>query len=306
MSTHRHHSGIALLYILMATAVLGAALAYASIELQRSVQRYSLLLDRAAAREMSFAPLLLTQSLLLRDLRTNQHDGANDRWWRLQQWQEFPIENGIIRLRLTPLDAYLSVNHLFTDTTRDPLFRQAFQRMIQSSKVPARTTDVLIDWIDPNTIPRRQGKESAFYAARQPFGYPTRNDEEQTYSFLRLIDGWTPELESHLRQHMGLIAVDTDYNINTLHQNALEALFPKAKSLFKAAEIRRTETYTDLATFLQDAGIEEEHDSIVKFGTRTNQFVLQAEVTYHGVTMRYSAYFNRQNNNADIEALIQQ
>jgi general secretion pathway protein K len=96
--------------------------------------------------------------------------------------------------------------------------------------------DAILDWRDPDDIPRPRGAEASYYASLRPPITP-RNGPFQSVAELRSVRGVTPDVYRTLEPHL---TVDGDglINVNTASQPVLLAL-PGIDALTAASIIRR-------------------------------------------------------------------
>jgi hypothetical protein len=109
-----------------------------------------------------------------------------------------PIESdsasSSIRFGLVDESSKANLNSIAGRIRDDKLDEQTAREILLG--LPAMTpegADAILDWLDPDDLPRRYGAESEFYANEEP-AYTAKNDRLDTFEELLLVRGVTTEL----------------------------------------------------------------------------------------------------------------
>jgi general secretion pathway protein K len=131
----------------------------------------------------------------------NQDDTMQDSWAKPYGPVEVETEVGL-EAQLTDEQAKFNVNSLIkADGSRDDDALKVFQRLLELSDLPPRWAGLIVDWIDPDTLPGPDGGEDSLYTGRRP-PHLTSNQLLSSISELQQMPGFTRELYLRLAPHI--------------------------------------------------------------------------------------------------------
>jgi len=153
---------------------------------------------------------------------TNNFDAYTEMWG--QPWENLPVADGSVSLRIEDLDAKLDVNRLVTDMGNiDVRFKNRFLLLFENLEITGgeELTDLLIDWLDPDSDPQPQGAENSYYEREK--GYSCGNGKLGSLDELLKIKGFTAELVEKIRPHLTVTGGEK-INVNTAGAVVLQTL----------------------------------------------------------------------------------
>jgi general secretion pathway protein K len=135
---------------------------------------------------------------------TNQDDSMADDWTIPYGPQE--IEPGIsMAAQLTDEQAKFNINTLVkADGTRNEDAFKVFARLLELSGVDKTWASLVLDWIDPDTMPQSDGGEDSLYTARQ-MPHLTANVLITSTSELLQIPNLTQEIYRKIAPHISAL-----------------------------------------------------------------------------------------------------
>lgn len=180
----------------------------------------------------------------------------------------YPIDGGLITGQLKDASNCFNINSV-VEFVRDGLVVKQdegaarYARLLNTLGIPegksVALTATLVDWLDSDSRPNRQGAEDYAYALKVP-AYRTANSLMADVTELRLVKGYTPELLARI-SHMLCARPDTEpaqLNVNALetkHAPLLIAAFGRELGLAQAEQLiaeRPSAGYRDLASFWRE------------------------------------------------------
>jgi len=111
------------------------------------------------------------------------------------------VSIGLIRGQLQDVQGRLNLNNLVLNGTVNEPAREQFQRLFELLEINPSMVDLLIDWIDPDTVPFNSGAEDGSYTGLDP-PYRPANNYFLDVSELRAIGGMEPEMYEALLPHV--------------------------------------------------------------------------------------------------------
>lgn len=228
--------GVALL-IAMIILALGASITSAVIW-QRSiaVERTALLQAQAQAYLYDLGAEAWVDQILTRSAGKN--DTLDSPW--AQQLPPLPIQGGALLGHVEDLQGRFNLNDLVdTQGHEDTVAFAAFQRLLSALGIDPGLADTILDWEDPDDIPRpSNGAETGYYSSLDP-PYASANQPFVSPTSLLLIKGITPKIYERLAPYVAALPLSTPINVNTASAPVIAALVPHM-SLEKARELVQT------------------------------------------------------------------
>ena len=111
------------------------------------------------------------------------------------------VSLGIIQGSLVDLQGRLNVNNLVSGNTVNADVKKQFEDLLAFLRLDPQLVDLLIDWIDSDTVPQGAGAEDGSYTALQP-PYRPANNYLLDISELRAIGGLDKESYEILLPHV--------------------------------------------------------------------------------------------------------
>jgi len=156
---------------------------------------------------------------------TGQTDTPQDSW--AQPVEPMEVETGImLEAKLEDLSGRFNVNSLVNPNgTRNENAAKVFSRLLELSGLDARFTDLVVDWIDPDTQPGPDGGEDGLYLAQTP-AHRAGNLTVTSLSELQQLPGFTREMYRKLAPHVTALPPSARaINVCTADGHVLDALF---------------------------------------------------------------------------------
>lgn len=299
----RRSAGAALL-----VAVLIMALASVlAVELLRALHldiARSASLDRdARSRALALGAESLARRALDRDSEREPAIDTNDSPWR-RAMGTLPVPGGSVTASLRDLDGRFNVNTLvLPDGGDDEAARARFERLLRVLGLEPRIGATLADWIDADTIVRRDGAEDPFYAGRRP-AYRAANRPLVHISELRLVAGVDADAFNALLPHVCALPVGARrINVNTASEAVLMSLLPgvdqpRARRLHSNGRAR----YSDTQQFRDSPALAGLDTGALhgRIKVRSDHFLLHARVRQQRRPRDYYALLQRDGTRYDV------
>ena len=223
-SFFRNDRGIALVTVLMATALVAILAVGMTSAQQLNIRRTTNLLEGDQALLMAQGLEEWAVQLLLRDRQDGNNDHLGENW--AMGLIPTSVENGSISGRIVDLQGRINLNNLsagnqqYSSQTQDIL-----ERLFNSCEVesPYNTVLALADWLDPDSETRPGGAEDQTYLLRQP-AYRTGNRLMISPTELMLVEGISPDNYQCLADQITTLRDATMININTANAMVIASL----------------------------------------------------------------------------------
>jgi len=219
------NQGVALLLALVVVAIATTLATNMWFKNQLSVSRANNLFQAYQAKHYSRGLMLWAGDILKKDYEVdeNPHDTNADAWH--QGVEGIVVENAILSGQLTGMNHKFNVNNLYRNNEVSEVHYQYFIRLLKELEIDISVADKIIDWIDPDSIPRPQGAEDFIYLAKA-LPHTTGSKPFQHISQLRLIDGLNIDAFNLLSQYVTVLPNNklTKMNINTIAAVMINAL----------------------------------------------------------------------------------
>ena len=244
--------GIALITVLLATALVAIMAVGMTSAQQISIRRTTSLLEGDQAMLLAQGLEEWAIQLLIRDRREGNNDNLGEDW--AMGLIPTSVENGTIAGQIIDLQGRININNL--NAGNEQIIAQTqdiLTRLFNICEVENAHNSVaaLGDWLDADSETRPGGAEDQTYLLRQP-AYRTGNRLMLSPSELRLIEGITPDNYQCLAGHVTALPYATAVNINTANAMVITALI-NGVTFAEAEEIIRDRPgsgYENTAAFL--------------------------------------------------------
>ncbi|MEY4879215.1 MAG: hypothetical protein RJB62_684 [Pseudomonadota bacterium] len=298
--------GVALITVLLLVAVMSALAVGVLEDIRFGLRRAANAETVGQAQWYALGAESLAE-IRIKNLDQDRFDGGA---WN-GRWLTFPIDNGVIRARLSDATNCFNLNSVVEGVsdqwTRRALGIAQFVTLLQEIGINEGEAhalgETLADWIDSDGARNTQGGEDDVYAdLLHP--YRTSGALLSETSELRAVRGFTPEIYARIRPFVcALPTADlSPININTLGVEdavLLTALTGGGLNVANAERLieSRPETgWTDSVTFWNEPLLQDhipEAAALEQVSTRTNYFALETEIDYAGNTTLSTALLEK-------------
>jgi general secretion pathway protein K len=292
-------SGAALIIVLFVVAMAASLAVKMNARLMVEVQRSSNLVLQQQARWYAMAGEALAKRVLIEVKKEkNDHIDLSQKW--AVETPPYPVEDGTIAGKIIDLQACLNLNAVRFEPQNNggtQTFNEAHKTLealldlipdlpIEESK--ETLADSVYDWLDVDSMPKRQGVEEGEYMSYS-IPYMTANNYFASVSELRLVRGFNPIVVEKLKPYVCVIPQSDTFKINV---NTLQA----EQSLLLAAMLNISESQADtiisqrpddgwdqLSKFISDAtqnGAQSLNDKDERFVTNSNYFEAHIKASF--------------------------
>ena len=263
------------------------------------VQRSSNLVLQQQARWYAMAGEALAKRVLIEVKKEkNDHIDLSQKW--AVETPPYPVEDGTIAGKIIDLQACLNLNAVRFEPQNNggtQTFNEAHKALealldlipdlpLEESK--ETLADSVYDWLDVDSMPKRQGVEEGEYMSYS-IPYMTANNYFASVSELRLVRGFNPIVVEKLKPYVCVIPQSDTFKINV---NTLQA----EQSLLLAAMLNISESQAEtiisqrpddgwdqLSKFISDAtqnGAQSLNDKDERFVTNSNYFEAHIKASF--------------------------
>lgn len=219
--------GVALVTALLVVALASIAATAMVHRLALDIRRGGNLMAMERAHQYARGMELWALDVLARDAEKSPGlDSRNEVWATALPPVEVP--EGRLGGQLEDLDGRFNLNNLVISGVRQSRQIERFRRLLEVLSLDPGLADRVVDWLDADTTPEREGAEDDLYGRLSP-AYRTANSAMADLSELRLIAGVDAEVFSRLAPHVAVLPVTgepTRINVNTATLPVLTALDP--------------------------------------------------------------------------------
>jgi general secretion pathway protein K len=298
----RNDQGIALVTVLMATALVAILAVGMTSAQQLNIRRTTNLLEGDQALLMAQGLEEWAVQLLLRDRQNGNNDHLGEDW--AMGLIPTSVENGSISGLIVDLQGRINLNNLRANNeTTNSQTQDILERIFNTCEVENayNTVQALADWLDSDSETRPGGAEDQAYLLRQP-AYRASNRLMVSPTELMLVEGITPGNYQCLADHIATLRVATMININTANAMVIAALVDTI-TLAEAKEIIRDRPdsgYANEAAFLAHpalAGTGMNSDGIALV---SNFFLVQGDAFFGNAEIHLNTVLARQSATVEI------
>lgn len=292
-------SGAALIIVLFVVAMAASLAVKMNARLMVEVQRSSNLVLQQQARWYAMAGEALAKRVLIEVKKEkNDHIDLSQKW--AVETPPYPVEDGTIAGKIIDLQACLNLNAVRFEPQNNggvQTFNEAHKALealldlipdlpLEESK--ETLADSVYDWLDVDSMPKRQGVEEGEYMSYS-IPYMTANNYFASVSELRLVRGFNPIVVEKLKPYVCVIPQSDIFKINV---NTLQA----EQSLLLAAMLNISESQAEtiisqrpddgwdqLSKFISDAtqnGAQSLNDKDERFVTNSNYFEAHIKASF--------------------------
>lgn len=292
-------SGAALIIVLFVVAMAASLAVKMNARLMVEVQRSSNLVLQQQARWYAMAGEALAKRVLIEVKKEKKdHIDLSQKW--AVETPPYPVEDGTIAGKIIDLQACLNLNAVRFEPQNNggtQTFNEAHKTLealldlipdLPMEESKETLADSVYDWLDVDSMPKRQGVEEGEYMSYS-IPYMTANNYFASVSELRLVRGFNPIVVEKLKPYVCVIPQSDTFKINV---NTLQA----EQSLLLAAMLNISESQADtiisqrpddgwdqLSKFISDAtqnGAQSLNDKDERFVTNSNYFEAHIKASF--------------------------
>lgn len=292
MMTGANEKGVALLTVLLVTALMTVLVLSMSWSRQLEMRRTANLAESDQARLLAMGLEDWAGKVLRRDRSQNDRDHPDEAW--AQGLPPTAVEQGLLSGRISDLQGRINLNNLVGDNAAADLTEKRLGRRLAACGGTGRETTAIADWLDKDGEMRPNGAEDRVYLIREP-PYRTGNRPMAAPSELLLVAGISPEIYGCLAESITTLPVTTTLNVNTASPLALTALSDrltpdKAEQLVKE---RPVGGYKDLAAFLASPALAGTGLTGDGLGLTSDYFLVEAQAIFGHAELRLYSVLHR-------------
>jgi len=298
--------GVAIITALLIVAIATTVSVTISTRLQLDVRRTGNMIVGDQAYLLALTAENWTRRILKDDRDENQIDHLGEGW---AFEALFPIEDFVIRGKLTDLQSCLNLNSVLDDDPNKPVTQPRLERLLGNLGIDSGHAQAIIDWLDNDlqtTIP--DGAEDVYYMnLEQP--YRTANAPMLSISELRLIKGFEDtQVYDTLLPYVCAFGVDTPINVNTASAEVLRSLADDLTEtdVDRIIEQRTDSPFDDINAFTSFNNLNQIITSTERLSVDTEYFMLVTETTIGQVrVITYSIIHRTSDGNTTVIARSQ-
>jgi general secretion pathway protein K len=262
-----------------------AALTRSGIQAARATLRRDVVLEKAAGRS---------------------YDALTDVW-------AMPISgrllgDGVVSVSIEDERGKLNLNDLARSmeaTVRaDTILR--FKRLCALIQVGPEIIDAIVDWVDADDVPEKNGAERLYYESLNPPYHPA-NTALQTLDELYLVKGMTAEIFQRLARYVTVYPTVSDgwINMNTADPMVIEVLNPRitpAMALI-VVQARPFRTMQDVGHVVEFGAVAKELQLTGAYTVESDYFTIRTSVTANEATKNARAVVRRSRADGDTRVI---
>jgi general secretion pathway protein K len=303
--------GIVLPIVLLAVSLLMVTVLGFDSEARRELKEAAAFRDGMSAVALNRAALEAARAMLLQDTLNDLKagvvfDGLTDSWGRPSN--PLGVGEGAVAVSITDERGKLNINDLAV--LKDPKQRQIvvarFTRLFSALSVDPRLVEAILDWVDQDDIPERNGAERSYYESLTP-PYRPSNDALHTLEDLRLVRGMTEDYFQRLQRYLTVYPILSDgwININTADPLVIQSLHERVTPAMATA-IVQARPFRNLKDLDKVTGVEsfaKELRLLNAYDIWTDHFSVSLSVEIGGITKTGHAVLQRARTNGGSHVL---
>ena len=281
---------VLLVLSLLVTLILGF-----DADARRELKEAAVFRDGFKAAALTRSGIQTARAMLRRDIALEKqagrsYDALTDIW-------AMPISgkvvgDGVLSISIEDERGKLNLNDLArpmdAKLRADTILR--FKRLCALIQIGPEIIDAVVDWVDADDVPEKNGAEKLYYESLHP-PYRPANMALQTLDELHLVKGMTAEIVHRLARYVTVYPTVSDgwINMNTVDPMVLEVLTPRITPALALAVVQARPFRT-----MQDV------DHVVEFGPVAKELQLTGAYTVESeyFTIRTSVTANEATKNA--------
>jgi general secretion pathway protein K len=292
IGTRRNQQGMALITAVLVVAIVATVATTLALGEQVWFRQVQNMTNRAQAESLRQGALNYAAILLTRDGNDNKIDHLGELW--AKPLPPLPVEDGMIAFAVSDAQGRFNLNNLVRAGQPSPPDMAMFQRLLTAQGIDPGLSEVLRDWLDPDSIVSPGGAEDIEYLSL-PQPYRTANQPLQSVDELRLVKGFTAKMVEKLRPYVTALPVPTTVNVNTAPEQVLAALFTSlpASVLQPVLDTRVDQPFADPAQFIARLPSGTSPPPASLYGINTGYFLVTIDIRYGRLQRRTEALIER-------------
>ena len=300
----KNQRGIALLTVLLATALVAILAVGMTFAQHIDIRRTSNLIDGDKAMILALGLEEWAAQIMKRDSEEGSSDNLGEDW--AMGLMPITAGDGIISGSIVDLQGKINLNNLDGDDANiAEETRLELLNLFESCEVEDSNglVQALADWLDKDGEVREEGSEDNDYLLNDP-PYLPANRLMVSPTELLLVRGMVPEKYACIEPSIATLPVTTSININTAGARVVASLSENI-TIAAAEEIVRDrpgsgyETVTDFLSHTSMAGSGVDSDGLT---LASNYFLLQGRANYGEAEIRLYSIFFRKSGSLDLVA----
>lgn len=297
--------GVVLPMVLLAVSLLMVAVLGFDTEARRELKEAAAFRDGMSASALTWAGLQTARAILLQDtlsdLKAGQaFDSLTDSWGLPSN--SVALGDGFVSVSISDERSKLNVNDLAAaqDSKQRDIIVLRFKRLFTALSIDPQLVEAIVDWVDPDDLPERNGAERSYYETLIP-PYRPPNEAVQTLDDLRLVRGMTEEYFQRLQRYITVYPFLSDgwININTADPLVIQSLNAKltpamAMDIVQARPFR---SLRDLDKLTSVESLAKELRVMNAYDVWTDYFAVHISAEIGGITKRGHAMVQRSRAN---------
>lgn len=189
-------------------------------------RRATALMMREQAYQIGLGAEAWAGEILREDAQKGQEDSLNEPW--AMPLPALPVDGGTVEGQLEDLQGRFNLNNLVTPDGQPDLFALGhFQRLLEALQLEPKWAQLLVDWIDPDTLRSfPDGAEDGEYLMAQP-AYRAANTYLTSTSELLALPGFGSERFRVLAPYVTALPQGTRLNVCTASGIVIDTLSPQ-------------------------------------------------------------------------------
>lgn len=302
---------MALPIVLLVLSVLVTMILGLDADARRELKEAAVFRDNFKATALTHAGVEAARATLRRDILLEKqagssYDGLTDIW--ATPMPGITLGDGVVSVSIEDERGKLNLNDLAR--SMEPTLRAAtilrFKRLCALIQVEPELVEAIVDWVDADDVPEKNGAERQYYESLQP-SYRPANMALQTVDELQLIKGMTPHILQRLRRYVTVYPELSDgwININTADPLVLEALNPRITPAMAltVAQARPFQTMQDVDRVVEFGAIAQELRVLSAYTVESDYFTIRTTVAANEAIQKARTVVRRVRSDGDTQVV---
>lgn len=248
----------------------------------------------------------LRRDVLLEKTAGRSYDALTDVW--AMPISGRVIGDGVVSVSIEDERGKLNLNDLarpMEPSVRTETIRR-FKRLCVLTQVNPEIIDAIVDWVDTDDNPEKNGAERLYYESLSPPYHPA-NMPLQTLDELHLVKGMTAEIFQRLTQYVTIYPMVSDgwININTAAPVVIEALNSRITPTMAltVVQARPYRTMQDVDHVVEFGAVAKELQLIGAYTVESDYFTIRTSVAANEATKNARAVVRRARVTGDTQII---
>jgi general secretion pathway protein K len=297
---------VLLVLSLLVTLILGF-----DADARRELKEAAVFRDGFKAAALTRSGIQTARAMLRRDIALEKqagrsYDALTDIW-------AMPISgkvvgDGVLSISIEDERGKLNLNDLArpmdAKLRADTILR--FKRLCALIQIGPEIIDAVVDWVDADDVPEKNGAEKLYYESLHP-PYRPANMALQTLDELHLVKGMTAEIVHRLARYVTVYPTVSDgwINMNTVDPMVLEVLTPRITPALALAVVqaRPFRTMQDVDHVVEFGPVAKELQLTGAYTVESEYFTIRTSVTANEATQNARAVVRRARTDGDTRVI---